>query len=434
MLDVKLLQEQRFRLAITPEMKRSIHLLTLSNQDLVRYLLDAADANPLLEVEGHSAPLARLPRSMDRRKHDGYEPLLQARGAEPTLEHSLAAQVRLLGLPPALTATAEYLAGCVNDDGYLMLDLTEAASALGISVDEAAAGLEIVQSLDPAGVGARSLQECLLLQIRRASIVNRHAERMVEAGLAELVPFHPGKAGARLAMTASEAKSAYDYITRLDPKPCRSIGCTEPPHYVIPDAIAELRDGEVRLEFHSAGNLRLSMNEACFRWVRHGGTGEVWTEWAVEARAIIRSVQLRRKTLMRVLAAVMEEQELFLHQGPSGLKPLNLAMIAEKIGVHESTVSRAVQGKYIQTPHGMFEWKAFFAAAIGTDDGDRTSAAAAKWRLKELIRMEQADRPHSDSRLAELLAGEGIVVSRRTVAKYREELRILPSRERQRRG
>ncbi|MCZ4151215.1 RNA polymerase sigma-54 factor, partial [Escherichia coli] len=94
-------------------------------------------------------------------------------------------------------------------------------------------------------------------------------------------------------------------------------------------------------------------------------------------------------------------------------------MIAEKIGMHESTVSRAVQGKYIRTPHGMFEWKAFFAAAIGTDDGDRTSAAAAKWRLKELIRMEQADRPHSDSRLAELLAGEGIVVSRRTVAKYR---------------
>lgn len=432
MLGVQLVQEQRIRLSITPEMKQSFQLLIMSGQDLTRYLLDVAEENPVLELEEQAAPLARIPRRMDQRRYDSYDPLLQAKGAEPTLEQLLIAQIRVMTIPDELENMAVYLAGCVNDDGYLTVELAEVQATLELSMSKIAAGLELLQSLDPAGVGARNLQECLLLQIRRDPSASLNAEWMVEAGLEALVPFHPGRTGRRLGMTSQEAQTAYDYITRLDPKPCRSIGCTERPHYIIPDAIVGLRNGEVHYSLHAAGNPRVSMNEACFRWIREEAPDATWSTRVAEARAIIRSVHLRRRTLVRVLAAVMEEQKHFLVKGPSGLKPLNLAVIAERIGIHESTVSRAVNGKYIETPHGVYELRAFFASGISTTSGDKTSASAVKRRLKEIIRTEQAQRPYSDSHLATLLAEEGIVISRRTVAKYREELQILPSLERKR--
>ncbi|MGN7411246.1 RNA polymerase factor sigma-54 [Paenibacillus sp. SAF-068] len=432
MLGVQLVQEQRIRLSITPEMKQSFHLLTMSGQDLTRYLQDAAEENPILELEEQAVPFARIPRRMDQRRYDSYDPLLQVKGAEPTLEQLLIAQIRVTPLPEELENMAVYMAGCVNDDGYLTVELAEVRAALGLPMSEVTAGLELLQSLDPAGVGARNLQECLLLQIRRDPSAALHAERMVEAGLEALVPFHPGRTGSRLGMTSREAQVAYDYITGLDPKPCRSIGCTERPHYIIPDAIVGLRNGEAHFSLHAAGNPRVWMNEACIRWIREKAPDEIWSARAAEARTIIRSVHLRRRTLVRVLAAVMEEQKPFLVKGPSALKPLNLAVIAEKIGMHESTVSRAVNGKYIHTPYGVYELRAFFASGISTTSGGKTSASAVKRRLKEIIRTEQTQRPYSDSRLTTLLAEEGIVISRRTVAKYREELQILPSLERKR--
>ncbi|PQP83029.1 RNA polymerase sigma-54 factor [Paenibacillus sp. PCH8] len=432
MLGVQLVQEQRIRLSITPEMKQSFHLLTLSGQDLTRYLQDAAEENPVLELEEEVAPLVRIPRRMDQRRYASYDPLLQAQGAEPTLEQLLAAQIRVMTLPDGMEYIAVYLAGCINDDGYLTIELTEVQAALGLSMCEVTAGLELLQSLDPAGVGARNLRECLLLQIRRDPSAMLYAERMVEAGLEALVPFHPGRTATRLAITSREAQAAYDYITRLDPKPCRSLGCTERPHYILPDAIVELRNGEACFRLHAAGNPGISINQMCSRWIRDAAPDNIWSTRAAEARAIIRSVHLRRRTLMRVLAAVMEEQNTFLVEGPSALRPLNLSVVAEKIGMHESTVSRAVSGKYIHTPYGVYELRAFFDSGIGTTSGDQTSASAVKRRLKALIRKEQSHRPHSDSHLAALLAEEGIVISRRTVAKYREELQILPSLERKR--
>ncbi|WP_440116988.1 RNA polymerase factor sigma-54 [Paenibacillus sp. QZ-Y1] len=432
MLGIQLVQEGRMRLSITPEMKQSIHLLTLSAQELARYLQEAADENPLLELAEPTVLRARLPRRLNQGNFSSYDPLLHAKRAEPTLEYLLTSQLRLLGLPSALETTAVYLAGCVNNNGYLTMELVEVASILGLPCAEAEAALDILQSLDPAGVGARSLQECLLLQIKRDPYANPHAERMVVEGLEQLVRFHPGRAGARLGMTSQQAHEAYDYITRLDPKPCRSMGCVERPHYIISDAVVEIRNGEISLRLNSAGVPKVSLNEACYRWTRDAEADQVWSERAAEARAIMRSMRMRRQTLMRVLAAVMSEQEPFLREGPVGLKPLNLAVIAEVIGMHESTVSRAVNGKYVQTPHGVFELKSFFASGIGTANGEMASAAAVKLRLKELIHSECAERPYSDSQLTALLTNEGIVISRRTVAKYREELRILPSIERKR--
>ncbi|MFS0857987.1 RNA polymerase factor sigma-54 [Paenibacillus taichungensis] len=432
MLGFQLVQEARIRLSITPEMKQSIHLLTLSGQELARYLQEAADENPVLELEEPSTLRTRLPRRLNQERFSSYDPLLQIKGAEPTLEQLLISQLRLQNLPPVTEKTAVYLAGCVNEDGYLTMELTEVVSARGISMPEAEAAMDILQSLDPAGVGARNLRECLLLQIRRDPFANQHAENMVEEVLEELVRFHPGRAGTRLGITSQQAQAAYDYIACLDPKPCRSIGCTERAHYIIPDAVVQIRNGELSLRLNLAGVPRVSLNEACCRWIREIDADEVWSGRAAEARAIIRSVRMRRRTLMRVLAAIMSEQESFLREGPAGLKPLNLAIIAEVIGMHESTVSRAVNGKYVQTPHGVFELKAFFASGLETTNGEMASAPAVKLRLKELIRSERAERPYSDSQLTALLANEGIVISRRTVAKYREELQILPSLERKR--
>ncbi|WP_342554546.1 RNA polymerase factor sigma-54 [Paenibacillus sp. FSL R7-0652] len=432
MLDVQLVQEQRFRLSITPEMKQSFHLLTMSGQELYRYLQEAAADNPLLELEDQPAYPFRSVRRDNTQWHTSYDPLLQAKGTEPTVEQILASQIRLMSMPNGLEKAAVYLAGCVNDDGYLKMELSDIQTVLKVSMSELNAGLDVLQSLDPPGVGARNLQECLLLQIRRDASAAPYAEQMVQAGLEALVPFHPGRTGDRLGITSREAQAAYNYITQLDPKPCRCIGAAERPHYVVPDAAVELLHGERVFRLLAAGNPRVSLNEACSSWVRDSAPGELWKNRVSEARAIMRSVQQRRRTLLRVLMAVMDEQKHFLSEGPDALVPLNLAVIAEKLHMHESTVSRAVNGKYIHTPYGIYEAKSFFDSGISTVSGQQTSASAVKRRLKEIVRTEQINRPYSDSQLAAVLADEGILLSRRTVAKYREELRILPSLERKR--
>ncbi|WP_427052699.1 RNA polymerase factor sigma-54 [Paenibacillus sp. TC-CSREp1] len=432
MLGVQLVQEQRLRLSITPEIKQSLHVLTLSGQELIRYLQDAAAENPLLELEEIPFSPYRSARGTERLWHGVYDPLLQARRAEPTLEQVLASQIRIVIAPEEQKRAAVYLAGCLNGNGYLKIELTEVQSDLRMSMNEVTAGLKLLQSLEPAGVGARNLQECLLLQIQRDASAVPHAAQMVQAGLEELVPFHPGRMAGRLGITAQAAQRAYDYITQLDPKPCRSIGSDESPHYVVPDAAVELVNGETVLSLYTAGNLRVSMNEAFSSWIREASPGERWVHRAAEARAILRSVQLRRRTLLRVITAVMDEQKRFLSEGPDALVPLNLAVIAERIDMHESTVSRAVNSKTIRTPYGMYTLKAFFDTGVKTLSGHETSSSAVKRRLKEIIRSESVRRPYSDSQLAAVLAEEGIVISRRTVAKYRDELRILPSLERKR--
>ncbi|PYE48577.1 RNA polymerase factor sigma-54 [Paenibacillus barcinonensis] len=432
MLDVQLVQEQRFRLSITPEIKQSFHLLTLSGQELIRYLQDAVADNPLLELEEISFSPYRSARVTEQLWHGAYDPLLQARGAEPTLEQVLASQIRITLAPEEQKKAAVYLAGSLNDNGYLKMELDEVRAELGMSMDQVTAGLKLLQSLEPVGVGARNLQECLLLQIQRDASAVQHAEQMVLMGLEALVPFHPGRMAGKLGITAQAAQQAYDYITRLDPKPCRSIGCDESLHYVTPDAAVELVNGEMMLSLYTAGNFRVSLNEACKSWIRETSPGERWGRRAAEARSILRSVQLRRRTLLRVITAVMDEQKRFLSEGPDALVPLNLAVIAERINMHESTVSRAVNGKTIRTPFGMYSLKAFFDTGLKTLSGHETSSLAVKRRLREIIRSESLSRPYSDSQLAAILAGEGIVISRRTVAKYRDELRILPSLERKR--
>ncbi|WP_434752620.1 RNA polymerase factor sigma-54 [Paenibacillus amylolyticus] len=432
MLGVQLVQEQRFRLSITPEMKQSFHLLTLPGQELIRYLQDAAADNPLLEVEEQSVYSLGSIRRSHSEWNTSDDPLLQAKGALPTLEQILASQIRMMDVPDGLETVAVYLAGCLDDEGYLKIELSEVQDALGVCMSELNAGLSLLQSLDPPGVGARNLQECLLLQIQRDPAAVPCAEHIVQAGLEALVPFHPGRTASRLGITSLEAQVAYEYITRLNPKPCRSIGCNERPQYIIPDAVVELVHGEMVFKLLAAGNPRVFLNETCSSWIRESAPGENWLNRASEARAIIRSVQMRRRTLLRVLTAVMHEQKRFLSEGPAALVPLNLTVIAEKLHMHESTVSRAVNGKYIYTSHGIYEVKAFFDSGITTVSGEQTSASAVKKRLQDIIRTEQMSKPYSDRRLAAILADEGIVISRRTVAKYREQLRILPSPERKR--
>ncbi|MDP9700711.1 RNA polymerase sigma-54 factor [Paenibacillus intestini] len=432
MLGVQLVQEQRFRLSITPEMKQSFHLLTLSGQELIRYLQDVAADNPLLELEEQSVYSFKPSRRNNQQVYPSYDPLLQAKGTAPTLEQILASQIRTMKIPHRLEKVAVYLAGCVNADGYLKVELSEVQVELGLSMSELNAGIDLLQSLDPPGVGARNLQECLLLQIQRDPAAIPYAERIVRAGLEVLVPFHPGRTAGKYGITSREAQAAYEYITRLDPKPCRSIGCNERAHYIVPDATVDMVHGEMVLKLLATGNPRVTVNEACNNWIQESSPGEIWMTRAAEARAVIRSVQQRRRTLLRVMMAIMEEQKRFLSEGPAALVPLNLAAVAEKVQMHESTVSRAVNGKYIYTPYGVYEVKAFFDYGITTVSGEQTSASAVKRRLKEIIRTEQLNKPYSDSQLSALLEGEGIIISRRTVAKYREELRILSSLERKR--
>ena len=173
-----------------------------------------------------------------------------------------------MNIPDRLEKVAVYLAGCVDSDGYLKVELSEVQAGLELSVSELNAGLELLQSLDPPGVGARNLQECLLLQIKRDPAAIPCAERLVQAGLEVLVPFHPGRIAGKFGITSRAAQAAYEYITRLNPKPCRSIGCTERVHYIVPDVAVSMIHGEIVIKLLAAGNPRLSVNEACIHWIR----------------------------------------------------------------------------------------------------------------------------------------------------------------------
>ncbi|MGK9252940.1 RNA polymerase factor sigma-54 [Paenibacillus humicus] len=431
MTGLELRQEQRLRLAVTPEIRQSIHMLTLPACELDSYVRELAAENPVLEYEGTRAGGAL--RSGRASSFPG-NPLSRAAEAEPTLEAELAGQLRLLSLPRRIHQAAAYMAGNLNDDGYLQLDLGEIASELGLDQAEAEEALRWLQSLHPAGVGARSLQECLLLQIARDDRSPALAAVAVERHLDQLAGQKWEAVSSSLGLSRSKVIEIRDYIRGLSPRPCAGI-CPGKPQTIIPDARIERMPSGFRIELNASWEPRLSVDSGYGRLLgdRLGEAGAYLEACYRSAYGIMQSLEKRRRTIRRVLQAIMDGQPGFLEAGASALRPMTLADIAAVVQLHESTVSRAVSGKYVQTPHGVFSFRSFFSASLSPDGGDGTAAAAAKQRLKAMIGAENKAHPWSDQQLAALLEGEGIALSRRTVAKYREELRIPASSVRKRR-
>ncbi|HZG86369.1 RNA polymerase factor sigma-54 [Paenibacillus sp.] len=416
------------KLRMTPLMQQSIHVLQLSAADLADYLQEQATDNPLLELEWPEPP-ARSASSAFAGEDDWIG---RVRMPGESLEQSLLSQLRVKGVAGELYRIARFLVGSLNEYGYLTVSVADAAATCRATAAEVEAALREVQSLEPAGVGARDLRECLLLQIARDPDADRHAAAVAAEYLEAIAHGRRAFVARRLGIAEERLERTLAYIRSLRPRPVLP-GDGDSPRYVEPDAAMWLERGEVRFAIADGGLPRLGLNAEYVRMLR-GGTDR---EAAAYLRACLQranqlrqSVERRQSTLLKVVAAIAERQADFVRRGALGLKPLTLRDVAEAAGMHESTVSRATRGKYAQTPYGLYELKYFFTTGLRADDGSEASAASVKAKIRAFIEEEPRDRPLSDQWIANALNAEGIRISRRTVMKYREEMGILSSRMR----
>jgi RNA polymerase sigma-54 factor len=326
----------------------------------------------------------------------------------------------------ALVAVAEYVIDELDGNGFLYDDLQHIATTLGVDVAEVERALDLVQSLDPPGIGARDLRECLLLQLRRKGLGDSVAARLVGECFDELAARKTDAARRKLGVSMDEIREAVAEIRRLDLKP-RTDPAEQDPGYITPDLVVEDIDGKytVLLNDQDVPRVRIS---STYRTMLEGGASveerEFITKKLKAARWIVQSVENRRRTMVRVMESIVRAQRGFFDRGEAALKPLTLQQVADDVGMHESTVSRVTRGKYVQTSRGTFELKYFFWSAVPTSDGQEVASEAVRSAIRDIIGREEKRRPLSDQKIADELRRMGFHISRRAVAKYRDQMGI----------
>ncbi|MBS4032803.1 MAG: RNA polymerase factor sigma-54 [Clostridiales bacterium] len=455
--------EQTQKLIMTPELQQAINLLQLSSMELHAFVQDELLNNPVLEIDEGEEAERKTEEASDKSEHEkdaidwdeylkdqGHEPLPSINfrqtddappydhylSKEPSLQEHLLFQLGLCSLTQTEKRIGEFLIGNLDQNGYLKEEISEFAILLGADPGEINAVLEIIQKFDPTGVGARNLKECLLLQLQERKNIHPLAKKIINEYLSDVADNKFKKIAAELRVDAAAIQEAVDFIRTLDPKPGRLIGDIRDVRYVVPDVTIEKVSGEYVVLVNEHATPRLTVN-SYYRSLLCKEDGESGTNTFIKGRLdsalwLLRSIEQRRLTLFRVTECIVEMQHGFFEEGIKHLKPMTLRQVADEVGVHESTVSRATSNKYAQTPRGLFPLKFFFASGVEDFHGASVSSQSVKSHLKELIDAENAFRPLSDQKLMELLAKRGIVVSRRTVAKYREELNIPSSNKRKR--
>ncbi len=358
-----------------------------------------------------------------------------------TLAESLLEQLHFLKLPERELALGEFLVGSLDDRGWLATPLVDVAEATGQPLDLCEKVLRVIQALEPVGVGARDLRECLLIQLEARNTQGTLAWKLVHDQFDSLVNRRFPEIARQLKCSAEDVQAAADVVATLNPKPGFQVS-SEDPKYVVPDLIVERVDDQyvVLLNDRHLPRLRISAAyESVLRDKKRAECtdGEAKTREYIQsklnsARWLIQTIEQRRRTMIKVMNCIIREQREFFDKGIAFLRPLTLQQVARQIDMHESTVSRVCSGKYVQTPRGVFELKFYFSSGLETDDGEDVSARAAKDIIKTLIEEEDRKDPLSDQRIAELLHEKGLRIARRTVAKYREQLNILPARFRRR--
>lgn len=459
-------------LTLTPQLQQSIRLLQLStvelNQEIERMLME----NPILEREDaddgltppanftpsqEPASSAEAPRE-DRADPqespgDDWQPDFSSPRASntddedgdrafvapelPSLRHHLNDQLALTNLPRRDRALIGMLIDALDDDGYLTQPLEEIAELLppeaDADIEDLGIALRHLQNMEPAGVGARSPSECLLLQIRAmnhetaeeaqaaklaATIAGQHLESLAQRDYSRLKQL--------LGASDDELRAAQRLILRLNPHPGAAFSNTET-RYVIPDVIVRRVKGVWRASLNREAMPRLRINRlyASLLGGSRGATNAMSGQLQ-EARWLIKNVQQRFDTILRVSQAIIDRQRHFFEHGEVAMRPMVLREIAETLGLHESTISRVTTQKYMATPRGTYELKYFFGSHVATETGGACSATAIRALIKQLVAAEDTKVPLSDSRISQILSQQGIVVARRTIAKYRESLQIPP--------
>jgi RNA polymerase sigma-54 factor len=465
-LELKLSQ----KLILTPQLQQSIKLLQLPLLELSQDINQELINNPMLEesTEGESdgknessvtaaeepfsersgdieAPLEKIfgftaDNYFEERESDGRDfgyfnespeevssPFERNRNKTDLYEHLLW-QLRLSHISETTGPTAEIIINNLNDDGYLKASPEEIAKLADVDLNIVEEALSYVQRLDPPGVGARNLQECLLLQLKTLDLEGSFVEKILVSGFTELERKKYKQLAAKLNTSIDEILAAVKIIEGLEPRPGRNYSGEEPLH-IVPDVFVEESDGKFIIMLNDEGVPKLRLSNYYRKLLANKkslGTEEkqFLEEKLRSAIWLLRSLDQRNKTIYRVTESILKFQEDFFRKGPSYLKPLNLKNIAEDLGMHESTISRVTSNKYVQCPQGLLNFRFFFSNAVSSARGT-ISTSTVKDIIKQLISDENPKEPLNDKKIVNLLKDKGINVARRTAAKYREELKIL---------
>jgi RNA polymerase sigma-54 factor len=350
---------------------------------------------------------------------------------QETLQQNLIAQLNQTVLSADDRKAAELIIGNIDDDGFLQSTPEEMALNSGIPQDDFERILGLIQTFYPAGVGARDLRECLLIQLRRQGKEHSLEHRIVSEHMDDLGRHRFMEIARRMAISVEDVQKAADNIARLNPRPGQ-VFAAAPQNYVLPDVIVEKVDGEYQIAFNNEQIPHLRISNLYKDIIASGDAQSSDTKDYIRdkirsGKFLIRSIHQRQQTIMNIAQRIVSRQRDFLEHGPSHLKPMTMAEVAEAVGVHETTVSRAVSGKYMATPQGVFETKYFFTGGYQTATGESMSNISVKQAILDLVKHESGSAPLSDHEIVEILSERGIPIARRTVAKYRSELNILPS-------
>ncbi|MFN0150201.1 MAG: RNA polymerase factor sigma-54 [bacterium] len=347
---------------------------------------------------------------------------------------SLLSQYRMVTTDEELTRIGEYLIGNLDESGFLALPVEDIARDLEVEPARVEEALKILQGLEPPGIAARDIRECLLLQIRARGMAGSLVESIVSDHLEDLIKRRPLEIARKLKITPADVQAATEIIGTLNPKPGHALAVSDA-RYITPDVIVERVEDEFVVFLNDRNVPRLRINASYSKFLNNGrepasGERQFIKEKLDSAKWLIRTIEQRRRTIIKVMECIVRTQWEFFERGTKFLKPLTLQQVAEQIGMHESTVSRVTTSKYVQTPHGVFELKHFFSSGLHTDGGEDVSSKNVKMQIEDLVRNEDSHSPMSDQRIVEILNKSGLNIARRTVAKYREQLQILPARMR----
>lgn len=448
--------EQSQKLVMTPQLRQAIKILQFTSLELEEYIEQQIENNPVIEIsEEDRAAKEELPveNKVDWKEYaedfDNYEYCKDAYHhnrdkdfnyeniifKNPTLQEHLMFQFHLTLLDAGYHDICEYIIHSLDDNGYLPITIEEIAEDLDEDPSNVASVLSIIQTFDPVGVGARDLRECLTIQCRAAGIRNENVYRIIDEFLGDLADNKYPQIAKKLGITSTQVQEICDFLKTLEPKPGRMYA-SDDNRYVVPDVVVRKMGEEYFIIPNDRNTPRLTIRKDYQKMLtseeQNGDAVKFLNDKFNSAMWLIKSIEQRMQTIYKVVDMIVKKQRCFFEYGKKYLKPMTLKEIADEIGVHESTVSRATNGKYMETPMGTFELKYFFSSGVSDDSGEGIASESIKNYIRDIVEAENARKPLSDDRIARELAGKGIQISRRTVAKYREDMRIPASSKRKR--
>lgn len=477
--DLKIEQSQK--LVMTPELIQAIQILKFNTQELDSYVQEQLLINPVLEQAGGEQRHAERRTDSDREERIGsmddrrgeasasrrdddfdwkeyikdreYDDISyrqwedrngedrensyeQYVSSDITLSEHLMFQLECATERKGCRRVGEYIIESLDENGYMTSTPEEIAEATGVSAEKVGEVLDMIHGFDPVGVGAEDLAECLMIQLRSQDQLTELFEKVIKEHLEDMANGRYNVIAKELGISLQQVQAMNDIIKTLEPKPGRLFASGTDPRYIVPDVVIEKVDDDYVVSVNESSAPRLMISSYYSKLMKQSEEDDNLSKYLSDrvnsAVWLIKSIEQRKQTIYNVVTAVMEHQREFLDRGVKYLKTLTLKDIAEELGIHESTVSRSINGKYLQCPRGVFEIKYFFSAGVSGNHGEGISSNSIKEFIKEIVDSEDPKSPYSDQTMVSMLGEKGINISRRTVAKYRDELSIPSSSKRRR--